>query len=155
MKKITQATERLVASYQIASPLGAYAKRADRIKKTAANEVYERLADREIVPGDASVYASLDWEDKMTARGLRLGVEEFKKNHPQYADELEGTIKHQRECRRTYVEFGLNSEMPDNVYLGILEEIGIPSNIVRSTLSTIKRVSDYFGDLGDAKILVD
>lgn len=155
--KLTYAAERLAATHMISQPFGIYSQRAGRLKKAALGEVYERLRDRDEVQESSPVYAELEWKDSMVARGLRLGVEEFKKNHPECAEELERTIEHQREVRRNYVSFGFRngSDLPDEYYADIMEEIGIPRAIVRSTLQTIRRISGNLESARGSKALLE
>jgi len=143
--KLTEAAERLVTCYNIGHPLDLYSQRLGRRQEKVANEAYGRLKGLEKVPENSPVYCNLAWEDAQVARGMRLGVEEFKKEHPEHADELENTIEHQRTVRRNYVEFGVKhgEEISREDYLRVMEEIGIPSNIAKSTLNTALGLSDY------------
>src|SRR3989344_5989187 len=101
-RKINEAAERLFSSYFVKSTLDTYGKRADRIRKGSQEEVYKSLKKLE-EPDSEFVFAKLHWEDKRAARGLRLGIEEFKEKHPEYAVELEKIIKKQRKVKRDYI----------------------------------------------------
>jgi len=156
MKKIDYATGTMATSYMLASPLDACAKRIKRIQDKALDEVYDRLKDGQRTTGP--VHAELDWEDSMKARGIRAAVEEFKKRHPRYANELEAMIQRQRNVRRNYVTFDIDEppvELPDVFYKTILEEIGIPKGKIDRTFDSIMKLSNYLGGLTmPAKLLV-
>ncbi|MEM7813443.1 MAG: hypothetical protein QW548_00910 [Candidatus Aenigmatarchaeota archaeon] len=160
MTKLEEHAMRLVASYTVSHPLNVYSKRIGRVADKASDEVYKVLQSsggKAALPSDFPVYASLAWEDKMTARGLRLGVEEFKKAHPEHAEELEQIIEHQREVRRNYLEFGIRegAEIPKEVYLQVLADTGVPSNVARSTLNAALKLAEHLEDArGPFKVLM-
>ena len=143
--KLTRAAETLMTCYNIGHPMDVYAQRLERIRKNVGEEAYKLLKAHEAVSDDSPVFCRLHWEDTRAARSLRLSIDEFEKNHPEHAQELEETIAYQREVKRNYLQFGVKpgNEISEKLYLEILEEIGIPSNIAKSTLNTALKLSEY------------
>jgi len=143
--KLTRAAETIVTCYNIGHSFDVYAQRLERIRKNMGEEAYKLLKAHETVSDGSPVFCKLHWEDTQAARTLRLSVDEFEKNHPEHAEELEATIAYQREVKRNYLQFGVkpNNEISEKLYLEILEEIGIPANIAKSTLNTALKLSEY------------
>jgi len=143
--KLTRAAETIVTCYNIGHSFDVYAQRLERVRKKMGEEAYKLLKEHETVSDGSPVFCNLHWEDTQAARTLRLSVDEFEKNHPEHAQELEETIAYQREVKRNYVQFGVkpSKEIPDELYLSVLKEIGIPDNIAKSTLNTALKLSEY------------
>ncbi len=158
--KLTTAAQQLVVGYAVSHPFGVYSQRLEHRYKAAGAEAYAMMAasgNRIITTADSPVFCDMSWKESMVARGLRLGIEEFKKKHPEYANELEKCVKAQRKARRNYVEFGVREdcEIPEEMYLSVLKDIGVPDNIARSTLQTAIRLSEYLEEKKEpVKILI-
>jgi hypothetical protein len=144
MGKIDSYAQTLAASNTLASPLDSYAKRIKRVQKQAAEEVYYRLKNRQHTTGP--VFAERVWEDAEAARGMRDGIEEFKKLHPKYGAELGKIINQQRKVRRNYVSFEFDT-LPESAYYQVLQDVGIPKEMVEDTLRTIIDMSEHLKEL--------
>jgi hypothetical protein len=153
MKKIDSAAQTMATSYTLARPLDAYTKRLRRVQKTAAEDVYYRLKNRQHTSGP--VYATQEWEDSMKARNIRAGVEEFKRRHPRYGTELDKIIKKQREVRRNYVSFEFE-QLPEEFYYSVLRDVGIPKETAEQTLQAIMNMANHLAELKQpVKILME
>jgi len=72
------------------------------------------------------VFARVDDEDQMKARGMKEGIDEFAKRHPTYAAELKGLIEEKRMNRETHLYFGVNQgcRLTADDYLGVMADLG-------------------------------
>ncbi len=72
------------------------------------------------------VFARIDDEDCMKARGIKEGIEEFEKKYPQHGSELRGLIEEKRMEKETYLYFGINPKcrLTADDYLGVMAGLG-------------------------------
>jgi hypothetical protein len=72
------------------------------------------------------VFARVDNDDCMKARGMKEGIEEFEKRHPEYGSELRGLIEEKRAERETHLYFGVNPgcRLTADDYLGVMGTLG-------------------------------
>lgn len=72
------------------------------------------------------VYARVDDDDCMKARGIKEGIEEFEKKYPKHGSELRGLIEEKRMERETYLYFGINPgcRLTADDYLGVMASMG-------------------------------
>ena len=138
MKKIEQAAVRVAALASVDRPLNSFHLRASRKLKEAAREAYERLAGGQELGARSPVYAQLDWEAGATARGYKLGVEEFSRRHPKMARELRETIDEQRACERVYVSWKVRGDLPKGYVLGVLNDLGLEGDAAETTYAALQ-----------------
>ena len=142
MKKVEEAAIQVAALASVDGPLNSYHLRTDRRLKTAAREAYERLAEGQKTDKKSPVYAQLDWETGATARGYKLGVEEFSRRHPKMAKELRGTIEEQRDSQRVYVSWKVRSaELPKSYVMGVLSDLGMTGAAAETTYQAINHMT--------------
>lgn len=125
--EITKQVERLVAYDFITGPLSSIHQKANRARKEVVAGIYGRLLNREEVPEHATVVAEIDKEIKQKARGMKGGIENFKKTYPRYGRILTGMIEEERQNREVYVAFGLKDgqDLPISSYLRVMRELGL------------------------------
>jgi len=80
------------------------------------------------------VFARVDQEDNMKARGMKEGVYEFLARHPQYAAELNGLIDEKRAEREIHLYFGINPgcRLTADDYLQVMSDLGFTEAQARS-----------------------
>lgn len=80
------------------------------------------------------VYARVDDEDCMKARGVKEGIEEFAKQYPKYAGILAGLIEEKRMERETHLYFGLNEgcRLTADDYLSVMANLGFTETQART-----------------------
>ncbi len=153
-KYLDAVIEALVAYETVARPLDALAKRSKRVRDEVVPCVVGSL--RRGNQTDGPCYAHLEIKTSQLSRGMRDGIDLFCEKHPKYGKILNDCIQEKRDQRRTSLVFGGEfSEIPDEVYHEVLEDIGIPENHVRSTLQTVRRMTDDLANQRtETKILV-
>ncbi|MBI2583922.1 MAG: hypothetical protein HYW25_04605 [Candidatus Aenigmarchaeota archaeon] len=155
LRKVEEAALRVASIASVNRPLNSYHLRASRKLKPAARELYERLADGQQT-NEGHVYAQLDWETGATARGYKLGVEEFSRIHPEMAEELRDIIAEQRECKRTYVTWEIRGELPKSYVMGVLRDIGLKGRAAETTYNALQEMASRLEEKkGTNTILVD
>src|SRR3989344_3879475 len=123
--KLEQAVENMVAFKVITSTTGSISDRAKRKLEAFGSEVYDRLKEDQKVSEDAVVEARIRWEDKMVAKGMKLGIQEFKQQYPQEGEVLQQIIDTHRGARRAYIDFNAREELPQDFYLDVIKSFGL------------------------------
>jgi hypothetical protein len=74
------------------------------------------------------VYARIEVEDKLKARGTKEGIEQFCGEYPKYGDILTKMIEDQRSDRETHLYFGTNPDcrLTSDDYLAVMVDLGLP-----------------------------
>ena len=72
------------------------------------------------------VYARMDDEDCMEARGTKEGIDEFAKRHPTYGSELRSLIEEKRMKSEVRIYFGVKPgcRLTADDYLGVMANLG-------------------------------
>lgn len=137
---LTSAVEALLAYETIARPFDAVSKRAKRVSTELVDDTVRCLRRRNTV--EEPYEAHLRHETTQAARGMRDGIEAFKKAYPKQGAVLEGFIEAKREEKKTTLVIKAYEALPDQVLLDVLTDVGIDGSHVRSTLQTIRRLTD-------------
>lgn len=89
------------------------------------------------------VFAKIDDEDCMKARGMKEGIEEFEKRHPEYGSELRGLIEEKRMEREVHLYFGINPgcRLTADDYLGVMGSLGFTEAQARNLYSPLIETS--------------
>jgi hypothetical protein len=139
MEQIEKNIEDLVAYDTIKSLYSSFSQRAERREKELAYGVYNRIAKDEKIPKDANVSASIEYLTEGKARGMKEGIEEFKKKYPDYGKILEGLIEEKRDKKEIYLNFGImGKELPNAAYLRIFRDLGITPEDAHKVFSTVE-----------------
>ena len=129
----------IIATDRIDKPISSMSGKLKRAKPKLANAV-------ELEPGDSfqgnRAYARVDTSNRDKARGMRKGIDEFKKLHPRYGTILEGLIAEQRVASETHLYFGMNENcrITADDYIGVMMELGF-------TEATAKRLYPELMDI--------
>ena len=140
---VTQKTQDLIAYHALKSGFDIMGKRAQRKLEPTAQEVYERLRNKQKIQG-APVQAQYRFENYQKARTLTEGINEFSQRHPKYGEILKHIIKETRNTKRRYLTFTATEELPQEIYQKALEDIGIPEYMREGMLVNILEVSNTF-----------
>ncbi|MEM2956315.1 MAG: hypothetical protein QW041_01955 [Candidatus Pacearchaeota archaeon] len=92
-----------------------------------------------------SVIAYIEYKDKNVARGMREGIEEFKKQYPRYGAILEGLIQEKRIKREIHLIYRLNEgyKLHDNEYVSVIKDVaGLNDLEAEKIFPEIMKVSD-------------
>jgi hypothetical protein len=89
------------------------------------------------------VYARVDDEDCMKARGIKEGIEEFAKQYPKHAEVLAGLIEEKRMERETHLYFGVNPgcRLTADDYLGVMDSLGFTEAQARTLYAPLIETS--------------
>ena len=105
MTNIERQLVQIIATDRTDIPISSLSGKLKRAKPKLARAV--ELGQSRTYEGDR-VYARVETEDRMKARGMREGIELFKENYPRHGDILEGLISEQRVLSETHIYFGMN-----------------------------------------------
>ena len=89
------------------------------------------------------VYARLDEEDRMKARGMKEGIEVFSMEYPEQGRILKDYIEEQREIRELHLYFGIKSgcRLTADDYMGVMNGLGFTETTARSLYPELIDVS--------------
>lgn len=111
----------LIAADRIEIPISSMSGKLKRMKP--------KLAERIEIDGKYNgerVYARVQTDSEMKARGMRDGIDVFKAQYPTYGKILEGMIAEQRVVKENNLYFGMNSgcRLTSDDYMGIMRNLG-------------------------------
>ncbi len=95
---------RLIATDRIEIPISSVSGKLKRQKKPIA---LEAAGEFNVRFGGERTYARIEEKNKMKARTMKEGVEEFERRYPKYAEKLREIIKEEREKKEVYMHFGM------------------------------------------------
>ena len=159
MEQIEKNIEDLIAYDRIKSLYSSFSQRAERREKDLAYGIYNQIARDEKIPTDSKVFASITDITESNARGMKDGMQEFKKRYPDYGKILEGLIEEKRDEREVYLNFGIaGKELPDAAYLRTFRDLGIDSegaHKVYATVEIFESIKKKKQDNNARKLLID
>ena len=128
----------LIATDRIDIPISSMSGKLKRAKPKLAKSIdipkkYE---------GDR-VYARIESEDLMKARGMKEGIELFDQKFPKYGKILRGYIEAQRALRETHLYFGVNEgcRLTADDYMGVMTGLGLSEKVSRDLYPELMQVS--------------
>ena len=118
-----KAVRKLVATNDLRIPFSSVYQKIKAYEDTVSAGVQGYVNQSE--PFGNSSAASLEYKDKNVARGMRDGIEEFKKQYPKYGAILEGLIQEKRVKSETHLIYGLNEgyKLHDNEYVSVIKDV--------------------------------
>lgn len=140
---MTQNIERqiieLVAADRIDVPVSSMSGKLKRMKPKLAGAI--SLPDS-YFEGER-VYARVETNDGMKARGMRDGIEMFEGMYPRHGKILKGLIEEQRADREVNLYFGVNPgcRLTADDYLSVMANLGFNENTARSLYHELVEVS--------------
>ena len=152
--KLEQAVENMVAFKVITSTTGSISDRAKRKLEAFGSEVYDRLKENQKVSEDAVVEARIRWEDKMVAKGMKLGIQEFKQQYPQEGEVLQQIIDTHRGARRAYIDFNAREELPQDFYLDVIKSFGLTPRQAIKVYEAVMTLQESLGKEGPYNFLL-
>ena len=89
------------------------------------------------------VYARVETDDTMKARGMREGIDLFEQQYPRHGRILRGLIEEQRELREVNLYFGVNNgcRLTTEDYLGVMASLGFTEATARSLYPELMEIS--------------
>lgn len=113
----------LIATDRIEIPISSMSGKLKRQKPEIAREAAEEF---NVKYNGERVYARIEEEDKMKARGMRDGIDEFSKHYPKYGQLLQEMIDEKRKDREVHMYFGMNDgcRLTEADYMGVMENLG-------------------------------
>ena len=114
----------LIATDIIDIPISSMSGKLKRRKPKLAKEI-DLGRNRNNYLGER-VYARIEENTTLKARGMKEGIEKFSQNFPRYGDILKWYIEEQRELREINLYFGVNEgkRLTDEDYMGVMKNLG-------------------------------
>ncbi len=140
-------TEFIIASRTIGAPLRSLGDRAKRRDEKRRDQLYGILREVDGVNFQGEIVRSnITWEDDNKARGMKLGVEEFRQRHPVYGKRLQAMIDEHRKVRRAHLHVGFSGkeDLPREVYMAVLEDMGITGKLAGRVYDDAIAISNAF-----------
>ncbi|MFH1307390.1 MAG: hypothetical protein ABIH72_00885 [archaeon] len=132
----------IIATDRISIPIKSIGGKLDRTKPKLAKAV-----DLEAYDGDFAgdrVYARVEEDETMKARGMRNGIEKFKAEYPRHGDVLEGYIAEERLVRETNLYFGVNTgcRLTAEDYMGVMRSLGFTDRVAADLYPNLMEISN-------------
>jgi hypothetical protein len=89
------------------------------------------------------VYARVEAEDRLKARGMKEGVDRFCQEHPKYGEILTQMIEEERSEREVHLYFGTNAgtHLTADDYMSVMQNLGFNEATARSLYQELMDVS--------------
>lgn len=104
-------------------------------------------------------FARIETDSELRARGIREGIEAFKRRHHKYGEILENLIEEERLKRNRYLVYGLNSRyrLSEREYLQVMKDLGFETRESSALYPHILAISERLGNADvhdERKILI-
>ncbi|HLD15915.1 MAG TPA: hypothetical protein VJB94_05035 [Candidatus Nanoarchaeia archaeon] len=131
----------LVAVDRLDIPISSMSGKLKRRKPSVAKGI-----DLSAYKGNFSgerAYANVETEDKMKARGIAEGIDEFERQFPRYGAVLRGLIAEKRIEKETHLYFGLNEgrRLTSDDYKSVMTDLGFSEGMAESLYTTLMDAS--------------
>lgn len=89
------------------------------------------------------VYARVETEDHMKARGMRDAIDLFTQEFPRYGKILQGMIEEERAIRETHLYFGTTdgARLTADDYMGVMRDLGFSESRSRDLYPELMAIS--------------
>lgn len=140
-EKLERQLIEIVALDRIDKPISSMSGKLKRRKPKLAKTV--DLSDFENHYDGNRVWARVQYDDKLKARGLKEGIEKFENQFPKYGRILRGYIEEQRTMRETHLYFEMQDDcrITSNDYLGIMQDLGFSQAISKRLYPELMDIS--------------
>lgn len=130
----------LIATDRIDKPISSMSGKLKRRKPKLAKALDMEVG--ESFDGER-VYAKVQQQERMMARGIRGGIEKFRKEYPRYAAILEGMIAEERVAREVYLYFGVKEgkRLSSEDYISVLMDLGFTEATARNLYPELIKIS--------------
>lgn len=141
MEELERRVVRLVAMDRISKPISSISGKLKRRMPSFARDI-----DLSGYGGEFTgerVYARVEEEDKMKARGMREGIEVFSEKYPRHGEILKGIIAEKRVQREVHLYFGLREgrRVPAIDYQAVLCDMGFTEATARRLYPELVEIS--------------
>jgi hypothetical protein len=131
----------LVAADRLYRPISSMGGKLDRLRPKLA-----RAIDLDPYKGKFQgerVYARVEAEDRLKARGMQDGVEQFCTEHPKMGEVLTQMIEDSRSVSETYMHFGVNegSRLSSEDYMSAMRSLKFSEAEARKLYEPLMEVS--------------
>jgi hypothetical protein len=140
-EKLERQLIEIVALDRIDKPISSMSGKIKRRKPELARAV-DLFDFKNHYDGDR-VWARIQYDDKLLARGMKEGIEKFESQFPKYGRILRGYIEEQRTIRETHLYFGMqnNCRITSKDYLGIMQDLGFSRSISERLYPELMEIS--------------
>ena len=138
-----KAVRKLVATNDLRIPFSSIYQKIKKYEDTLASGIQGYVTEKADLGNSVTAY--VESKDKMVARGMRKGIDEFRKQYPNYGAILEGLIQEKRLEREVYLNYGINEgyKLHDNEYVSVIKDIAGLNDLEAAIIfPEIMRVSD-------------
>jgi predicted solute-binding protein len=138
-----KAVRKLVATNDLRIPFSSIYQKIKAYEDTIASGIQGYVNEKSDFGN--SVTAAVEYKDKMVARGMRNGIEDFKKQYPRYGAILEGLIQEKRVESEIHLSYCLNEgyKLHDNEYVSVIKDVaGLNDLEAEAIFPEIMKVSD-------------
>jgi len=131
----------VIATDRIHIPISSMEGKLKRKKPKLGKQVDLRDYDNNF-QGDR-VYARVEEEDRMKARGMKEAIDVFEVRHPKYGSELRGLIAEQRKLSEKHLYFGVNEgcRLTADDYMGVMTDLGFTENTAQQLYPNLMDIS--------------
>jgi len=131
----------LIATDRIDIPISSMSGKLKRQKPKLATTIDLSEYENDFI--GERVYARIEAEDLMKARGMKEAIDIFSQEFPRYGTILNGLIEEQRALRETHLYFGVNEgcKLTSEDYMGVMESLGFNETTAKSLYTELMDVS--------------
>lgn len=130
----------IIATDRIDKPISSMSGKLKRLKPTLARSVPLGIGNK--FEGER-VYARVEANDVMKARGTKDGIDVFSKKYPRHGKILAGDIEEQREVREVNLYFKLREgcRLTDADYIGVMMGLGFSEEVAERFYPRLMEIS--------------
>jgi len=129
----------LIATDRVYIPVSSMKGKLERQRPKIAKAIDLPSGDFE----SERVYARVETDDKLKARGMREGITKFAGEFPRYGKILNGMIEEQRANSETHFYFGTQegARITSDDYMGVMTSLGFTEATAQSLYPELMEVS--------------
>lgn len=130
----------LITADRLDIPISSMSGKLKRLKPKLAKAI--DLEDAGCFKGER-VYARIEDEELLKARGMKEGIEVFEREYPTQGKILRDYIEEQREIREKHLYFGMHDgcRLTADDYMGIMTDLGFTEGTARNLYPELMDVS--------------
>jgi len=140
-KKIEKQIIELIATDRISIPVKSMGGKLDRLKPKLGKKINLSNFDDDFVGN--RVYARIEDNETMKARGMKQGIDKFSEKYPRYGKILTGCIEEERQVREINLYFGVNEDcrLTSEDYIGVMTNLGFTEQTSRKLYPELMDIS--------------
>jgi hypothetical protein len=131
----------LIARDRLEIPLSSMYQKVKRVKGKDAKSLANLLGKNRFE--SQRVYAYVEDDDQMKARGAKEAIVEFSRDYPKYGAILNGMIEEKRMIAEKHLYFGVNPQcrLTTEDYVNVMQSIGLSQGTARELYPDLLNVS--------------